>query len=61
MSKGNKVFREVLAGVTQRKPSVEERVDHAKMKDQTQKTVDRAKAEGEKNAKALKAMDRREK
>lgn len=61
MSKGNKVFREVLDGVTKRKPSTEERVEHAKMKDQTQKTVDRAKAEGEKNAQALKAMDRRNK
>jgi hypothetical protein len=54
-------FKRVMDGVNNRKPSTQERVDHAKMKAQTKATTDRAKEHEDKNTKAIKAMDRRNK
>ncbi len=61
MGKHDRTFREVLKGVNERKPSVEERVEHAKMKDQTHRTVKRLNAIGEGQRQAREAMERRDK
>ena len=61
MGKHDRTFREVLKGVNERKPSVEERVEHAKMKDQTKRTTDRAEATGAELRAARESMDRRTK